>query len=266
MIFFVHIGKTAGSTMNRYLAENYPLGFQHCEAFFNDPAALRDRAAQADWMSGHITLPVALERLSPLRSDVRYYTCVRRPKQQVRSHYNWLVEIFCKGEKFYGAHPPPIKAISEQIRRTVSNPSPARIAQDLRKFSGLFLNHQNRYFFAGDITECERAVAAGVPFDEIPLVRKTVASFDAIGESDSIEALFNHLHGAAVYSRANRMEENASRYHFDPELFEAEEIQATLRAHNHLDELLYGHLTARMTDGLLVNRASERSAADARLG
>jgi hypothetical protein len=253
MIFFVHIGKTAGSTMNRHLAEHYPLGFGHCESFIHDPAQLRVRILGAAWMSGHVPLPLARRRLAPFGREVRYFTCVRRPAAQVRSHYNWLVEIFHKGPEFYAAHPLQIKVISEQVRETVANPSPAAVASDLRAHAGLFLNHQSRYFFGGDLAPLLAVLDAGTPFAAIPEVAAGIAGFEAIGDSGAVAALFGQILGRPPRGGV-RVKENASRYHFDPELFESEEVRATLAVHNRLDELLYAHLTARMTGGLLVNR------------
>jgi hypothetical protein len=257
MIFFVHVGKTAGSTLNRYLADS-ARGFAHCEAFIHDPAALPARLAEATWLSGHVSLPVARRRLAPVLSSIpggiRYYTCVRRPAAQVRSHYNWLVEIFHKGPKFYDAHPAQIRMISEAVRATVAAPSPTAVAADLRRFAGLFLNCQSRYFFGPDLAALPKAEDAD-GFAALPAVRATVAAFDAIGESDAVETLANHILGTSRYSAANRRQENASRYHFDPALFESDEVQETLRLHNRVDALLYADLVRRMTDGLLVNRA-----------
>ena len=270
MIFFVHIGKTAGSTMNRYFVENYRVGYGHCEAFIHDPVELAERITVADWMSGHVALPVARARLAPHVAagrvpggeGVRYYTCIRRPAAQVRSHYNWLVEIFHKGPDFYGRHPAQVKAISEQVRATVANPTAAGIAGDLRQFSGLFLNNQSRYVFGSNLQPLQQALGEGVRFGAIPAVAETVGIFDAIGESGAIETLFRHIHGNAPVASGERKRENESRYHFDPALFESDEVTETLRLHNRIDQLLYGYLTARMTDGLLVNRADLPAAAE----
>ncbi|HET9070179.1 MAG TPA: hypothetical protein VFN28_16180 [Amaricoccus sp.] len=267
MIFFVHIGKTAGSTMNRYLAEAYRLGYGHCEAFIHQDGPLAERLAVADWMSGHVALPVARARLEPRRAGVRYFTCVRRPAAQVRSHYNWLVEIFHKGPEFYGNHPAPVRAISERVRATVANPTPAAIARDLRQFAGLFLDNQSRYLFGRDLAPVEAALAGGARFGAIPAVAEALGRFEAIGESGAIEALARHVIGPAAFApEAGGKRENASRYHFDPALFEAEEVTETLRLHNRIDALLHAHLVARMTDGLLVapgRAASAPAAAEA---
>jgi len=261
MIFFVHVAKTAGSTMNRYLAENCGDGVDHCERFIDDPAALGGVAARVEWMSGHVTLPAARAALAPLPRSVRYVTCVRRPAAQIRSHYNWLAEIFYKSATFYEAHPPIIKAISEQVRQTIANPSPAAVARDLRQHAGLFLNSQSRYFFGARIDPSLLAVRDAEVFAALPTVRETVDTFDAIGDSGSIEALFNHVHGSARYSAGNRQKVNVSQYHFDPALFDSEEVAETLRLHSRLDDLLYGYLTERMAGGLLVNRPSPAAAA-----
>lgn len=253
MIFFVHIAKTAGSTMNRYLAENYRDGIDHCERYIADPT-LGSRAARVDWMSGHVTLPAARAAFAPLQLDVRYVTCIRQPAAQIRSHYNWLAEIFYKSPAFYEAHPPVIKAISEQVRRTIANPTPAAVARDLRQHAGLFLNSQSRYFFGARIDPSLLAVRDADVFAALPTVREMVDTFDAIGDSGSIEALFNHVYGSERYSAGNRQRVNVSQYRFDPALFDSEEVAETIHLHSRLDDLLYGYLTGRMAGGLLVNR------------
>ena len=263
MIFFIHVGKTAGSTMNNYLASNYPLGFDHCEAFINDDAVLADRLRRANWMSGHVTLPATLQRLAPLRSDIRWFTCVREPEAQVRSHYNWLIEIFHKGRRFYDGHPQLVKDISEQIRQTAANPTPAGVARDLRTSAGLFLNYQSRFFFGNDLKRLKAAAAAGTPLGDMPAVVRSTEKFDAIADSAAIERLFNHIHGADVYTPDNRLKVNTSTYRIDPELFKSDEVRETLRQHNLLDELLYAHLAKSMVDGLLVNRTRPAAMATA---
>lgn len=62
LIFFIHVPKTAGSTINHYFEKNLNLGYTHCEAFVNNTELLTTRATEADWLSGHVTRDSALRQ------------------------------------------------------------------------------------------------------------------------------------------------------------------------------------------------------------
>jgi hypothetical protein len=239
LIFFVHIGKAAGSTLNSQLQEHVGRGYPHCEHFIDNPDLWKQRVETADWLSGHVYLPKARMRLQGTGREVRYYTCIREPKAQIMSHYNWIAEIFHKGPHFYGNHPEPIKAISERVRATVADPSPEKVVRDLRDFGGLFLNNQSKYFVGHDLGGFESRLEASLP------------SFSAVCTSRSMQRLIGHLSGGDV--AWDDKFENASRYHFDKALFDSAAVERFIEENNDKDVLMYDSITRRMTDGLLLH-------------
>jgi hypothetical protein len=226
LIFFVHVPKTAGSTVNAVLHERMPGGRSHCEAFIADQAQWEQSAATCPWLSGHVDLSTAENALSASTSrELRLFTCMRDPTRHVMSHYNWLIEIFHRDAQFYESHPPHIKCISETIRSSPQDAS--SIAGNLIRFAGLFLNSQSRTIL-------------GNGFDwNTGAVYQRLERYEMIVDSDNVAMLTTHLLGEPS---ATARRENVSRYHFDPAVFDSEEMRDFLRANNTLDELLYAIL------------------------
>jgi hypothetical protein len=226
LIFFVHVPKTGGSTVNAILHKLMPDGLSHCESFIHDTKEASARAASCRWLSGHVDLSSA-ERIigQATKRAVRYFACMRNPTDQVMSHYNWLIEIFHRDREFYEAHPPEIKAISETIRSTPKHA--ASIAADLERFAGLLLNVQSTYIL-------------GHAFDwQAGVVKQRLARYEMIVDSDDVHSLLSHLAGDAV-TRVPR--ENVSSYHFDPSVFGTDEMRDFLSTRNARDEMLYRSL------------------------
>lgn len=229
LIFFVHVPKTAGSTVNSYLREHMPNGHSQCHAFFYDDEELRRISNTCDWLSGHIDFATAESRLqNATERPVRYFSCMRSPTKHVMSHYNWLIEIFYRGKSFYEAHPPIIKEISEIIRGSGSDAD--SITKNLDRFAGLLLNVQSRIILGHSFNWSD------------DLVSLRLGGYEKISNSASLDDLLSKIIGAPT--RAQRTE-NVSRYHFDPDIFETEQIQQFLRTRNNLDEILYS--TVRTT-------------------
>lgn len=106
LIFFVHVPKTGGSTVNSCLREYEKNGLAACEHIIHDDAKLAEAANTLSWMSGHVDLVTAHQRLRRVTSrPIRFFSCMRSPREQVRSNYNWLIEMFHREEKFYENHP-----------------------------------------------------------------------------------------------------------------------------------------------------------------
>ena len=223
LIFFVHVPKTAGTTVNAGLHRELPDGITHCEAIIRDDVSLKRAASECDWLSGHVSLPNAEARLREMTDrPVRFFACVRRPVDQVRSHYNWLIEIYRRGPAFYEPHPRAIRDISETIRR--SRHDPASIIDILDHHAGLFLNCQSKWILG---TEDAR--------DEAEIHRR-LARYEAVMENDRIEDLLGRMVGRPV---AVTRRENASKYHFPTGAFESPEMTDFLKRRNNVDERLF---------------------------
>lgn len=222
--FLVHVPKTAGSTINAALKLRSPNGKIHCESIINKEDEFKQAANSLDWLSGHVDLASAIDALAKATDrPVQYFACMRQPRSQVASHYNWLIEIFHKGSAFYEQHPPRVKGISEAIRSS-SNKSASEIIENLQKFPQLFLNFQSR-------------IILGRGFNW-----NTGKIFQRL---QNYTMLVDNIHAWEIASSILEDEDfdftnkNESSYHFDKSVFDDPLMLEFLHENNTLDEILY---------------------------
>jgi len=224
LVFFVHIPKAAGSTINHYLENGFGKGYSQVANFINKRDLFKERAVEADWLSGHVTYPVIRDLLSEITNrKIRYFACMREPKAQVISHFNWLIEIGRRTPEFFFGHPPRIQEMSLEIRSADLSKRCA-IMHLLLKHRGLFLNCQARVILGGQSS------------NDDAFIQKTISQFEFIGTSDNIGPLLSRI-GVSVGEILTK--KNTSHYHFDVDLFEDEEVKRFLCVHNHIDNRLY---------------------------
>lgn len=238
LIVFIHVPKTAGSTVNRILAAARP-GLEHCEAIIGQPEVLRRKLSDLDWISGHVPfdrMHAALRQATD--RPLRFFTAVRDPIAQVASHYNWLIEIHHRGKAFYRDHPDHIRVISERIRAS-DNTDPAAIIENLDRYQGLFLNQQS-------------LTVLGARFNwssgQLP---RHLRAYDYIATERTLPTLIGRLAGPLA-ERPPR--ENVSPYHFDVSIFRQGPVRNFLMRNNFLDWTLYRALADRHVRAAIAPR------------
>lgn len=227
LVLFVHVPKTAGSTVNHHLAQSGIPGVAHVERWIDDPGQAQSRIGGLGWISGHVSLP-GMQRLAALaRRQARLFTLIRKPGAQVASHYNWLVEIFHRGESFYNGHPPRIREISERIRSS-DNSDPRAIIDNLQRHAGLFLNQQSRTMIGEDVVALSQAA-----------IGERLATYAHVARDGGIATLLQAMTGQAPHpvARVNR-----STWHLDPGIFRTPALQEFLACENALDRALHERL------------------------
>lgn len=229
LVVFVHIPKTAGSTINSALSRHFSTGQDHCEHIIDDPGRLTRIVATADWVSGHVPFHYLRAKLvQSTRRPLRFFSLLREPLDQVRSHYNWLIEIRRKGFRFYRKHPAHIRAISRDLRQS-DNTDPAVIAGNLDKYAGIFLNMQARTLLGQGFK------------GKSDNVRDHLQSYEFVAGPFQIDTLLERMCGAA---QPRPKPQNVARYHFDPSVFGAPELRKFLEQRNALDLALYEAVAA----------------------
>lgn len=223
LIFFVHVPKTAGSTVNFHLEREMGNGIAHCESLLGNDKELKEAVENCDWLSGHVPFEVADARIRKLSSrEIRYFATIREPFQQVMSHYNWLHEIYYRDMDFYNAHPDMIKNISKEIReksKTIDD-----IIDNLSRYAGLFQNIQSRYLLGN---------MEGRSDGELILDLKR---FEYIANENKLKNLINKM---TKNLRTELMYENRSPYRFDVKFFESPRMKEFLNKWIYNDIRLY---------------------------
>lgn len=207
-LFFMHIAKTGGSTINRLIERTADRGeyVLHFEGI-SDWNKIRNKRI----LSGHVSLPRFAD-VFPANEYIKY-VLLRNPLDQLVSHLNWVRQLSEKGnEKFSMGHPEVVRRISRRLTELdFSSPSQmARFARNLNVAErGLFDNCQSRYFVRGPAgsycssKECDQA-----------LVR--LREFQVVGLTENLESSVNYLFSMTGMSTGTieSIRENRGRFDY----------------------------------------------------
>jgi hypothetical protein len=239
LIVFVHVPKTAGTTVNQVLWLCSERGLKHYGEAVPNPELL-DVGRCNDWLSAHIPRELFATSLIWLDRPIEYFSAVREPISQLLSSLNWQFEIHNRGPNFLHEYPPSRLEISEDVRATDFSKTASIIALLLRH-AEFFLDCQARY-----IVGCEYNT---ISYGELA---RRVASFSYIATEQDLPALYQAFGFAILPGHVNDLRENASqKYHFDTTLFQSQEILDFLAQHHCHDFGLYDcvHRTSWSAEG-----------------
>lgn len=150
-IFFIHVGKTAGSSFNFFLKKNFH-GEDHCERYLipgTNKFSNREHLQSLDYISGHLKLSVFQENEFS-KDEYFVLAFLRDPISQLISHINWIIHIYDISRRVFKAHPENIQNMSIELRNS-NLYDPNIFIEKIIKFSGLFKNNQSRYFLNDDL-------------------------------------------------------------------------------------------------------------------
>ncbi len=255
LIVFVHVPKTAGSTVNKYLWFCSQRGHEHCEVF--ERSKLIEIARDDDWLSGHLPRDSFASFLLKLDRPIEYFSIVRDPISQLVSHLNWQFEIYARGPKFFSSHPAKSQSISNEVRATDFSKASSIIEMLLRNAKP-FLNMQASIILGADFKT----------ISESEIVRR-ITSYSYIGTDKNLTGLFRAFGFAKLPEQKNELRENvAQNYHFDTNIFRSGELLDFLAHHHQHDYRLYAYVSQASwsTEGRLPFRTtSPKVAADTHL-
>ncbi|HET6378286.1 MAG TPA: hypothetical protein VFG05_08280 [Methylocella sp.] len=225
LIVFVHVPKTGGSTVNELLLSCSHRGRKDCHLI--PGLKLESIARSSDWLSGHIERNRFSHALAGLDRPIEYFATVREPVAQLVSHLNFQFEIYYRGPLYFFRFPRIIQLMSEQVRSTDFSKAESIIAL-LQRFKG-FLNLQARMVLGADYSEISGSET-----------ERRLAAYTYIALNENLESLYPAFGFARLPERVGALRENeASKYHFDPAIFQSEEIQSFLAEHHAHDFRLY---------------------------
>jgi len=146
-IFFMHIAKTAGTTVNHVLSSAFPKErvITHIESidWKNTPIT-----QLYDFISGHVRIKDVLKRHS--LDDFQLITALRDPYKQLISHLRWLKYVGQDTQSdFFKSHSPQIQKVCYRLNE-IDFSNYAELERYVQSFGKseyiLFHNCQTRYF------------------------------------------------------------------------------------------------------------------------
>ena len=187
-LFFMHIAKTGGSTVNDFLLRQFPPGRMqtHIEStveWRDDPSALLG----FDGLSGHVDLQTLDKRLD--LDGYRLVTVLRDPWRQLISHLAWIRRLAePESAEALAAHPPAIQSLAARLHACDLRDagSITTMIESLTPEERPYLdNVQVRYFSA-----MHRVV---VSEEDLERARIALDRFDRIGTSERLEHFLDGL-------------------------------------------------------------------------
>lgn len=159
LIVYIHIPKTAGTTLREIIKQQYPGGVANLEAL--DPAVypaqlppfvdrITSPESKIKWVSGHLCMEVK-DYFPP---STKYVTMLRKPTEQVISHYHYIHRH--PGHPLHKlVHPMTLSEFIEHptTHWNICNPQTRQLSTTGKVNLREARKHLNRYFAVTGIVE-----------------------------------------------------------------------------------------------------------------
>lgn len=241
-IFFIHVAKTAGSSFNLFLQNNFK-GESHCEKYLKEDKTTFSNIEylkNLDYVSGHLKLPTFYKN-NFLKQDYFLMAFLRNPVDQLFSHINWVIKISKMGESFFMSHPRQFRDISLELREINLN-NPDEFILTMKKFQGIFKNNQSVYFVSDPLE-----VVSHSPSKNSSDIIKTMQELDYVGiteyyeESMKIFASLNDINKEISIERVNQN----FNYEVDKTVLDNPLIKEFVEEFNQIDIEVYNHFLSK---------------------
>lgn len=245
-IFFIHIGKTAGSSFNAFLDKHFN-GEEHCQKYLaSDRKTLLniEHLKTLDYISGHLKLSVFHEN-NFQKKDYFLMTFMRDPVKQLISHLNWVIHIYDISPKFFYGHPKKIQQISLELRQLDLYDQNSLLLA-LQKFQGLFKNNQSRYFITNPEAVGSEAII------------RNMSELDMIGFTEYYEEslkLFTFLNNLSVNLEIHQLNRNTT-YKIKQDILENDLINEFIQEYLQVDINVYNFFLHRFHELILNNQGA----------
>ncbi|QGM46988.1 hypothetical protein [Methylocystis heyeri] len=234
LLVYVHVPKTAGTTINRILGGLSPLGVDAFHFHALKPEFL-ETARRSDWISGHLGCDVFRHLLAGLGREIDFLSAVREPVAQICSHLNYSFHR-SKSLDYFDRHSLHEQRIDADVMTTdFSNPT--SVIKLLLNWRNLFLNLQSRLVIGEDFDRLSESE-----------VDARLASYKFIATERNLFDLVDYFGFHQSEARKSLPIVNKAQYCFDPSIFDHPELRRFLHHHHRHDLRLYQKISLRRWD------------------
>jgi len=243
-IFYQHIAKAGGTSINNYFSNIYSSGKVQTHIESLDITKEIDRLKNLQFISGHKRY-FHVDRIIDLKNHY-CLTMIRNPLDHLVSHLKWVLKVSENTESnFYKNHPEPIRELSLHMRSINWH-----TYDDVKGFfkyeykAGLYLfnNCQTRYFLSN-----QSGYIQGKDFKE---AEGRMKSFNLIGKLEYKDLFMKELSSDIdkPYKKLDKLNINKSKAFIDlenPSILNLllEQIQYDIKLYNSFDKIYRGTTT-----------------------
>ncbi len=239
-LYFMHIAKTAGSSLNHFIAGHYRRWRVQTHVESTNFRQRKDFATDFDFISGHVRALEIARRID--LSEFVWVTLLREPIAHLASHLRWVRQFGADpSTRQFKAAAPAIQAIAERLQRVdLANPTELEkfLDRDCDTTRNLFDNCQTRYFVApgrrGQLTQADLKQA-----------RATLKRFEVVGLTDRydqfVAQLCERMGWEQNHRQPKRLNVQKNDYGLDPR---DQRIQSVLTQYVAMDLDLYREIAA----------------------
>ncbi len=226
LIVYLHVPKTAGSTITKILSLCTPAENNNVLFTINDRVAFIDLARKIHWIGGHVDHDSVAKGLIWVNRPIEYFSSVREPKAQITSYLNWSFEKYYRSN-YYDLHQRAEQHLDADVRSTdYSNPD--AVINLLLRNSDLFLNVQSKYVLGADFAE--------ISDDE---VARRLAKYTYVANEYDLPRLYRAFGFAQLPDAVDDIRDNVAKYHFNVQVFDSPQLRDFLAHHLKHDLRLY---------------------------
>ena len=239
-IFFMHIAKTAGSSLNTLIARHYPAS--RVQMHVENTEFREDRAYTQgfDFISGHVRAVEAMRRM-----DIEgffWITLMREPLSHLVSHLCWVRRVADdESSAFFRRHPRGIRELALMLKSVdmgVPEELDHFLSRDDQRVTNLFHDCQTRYFLPPN-------QKGSLEQQSLVNAKKMLNKFDLVGTTENYAEFISSLcrkFGWEIPVAEERINANSNRYGID---VDDEATIKVLKRYTRMDKALYDYIAER---------------------
>ena len=226
LIVYVHVLKTAGTTVNRILGLCSSRGRDSIHLINDGSAAFVDLVRNCDWISGHNYRDRFAHSLMWLDRPIEYFSTVREPLAHLISFLNMSFRRYTEPH-YYKLHDIKAQALDAEVM-SVDFSNPYAVMSLLLSNADRFLNLQSRFILGADFAD----------ISDGDLGRR-LAMYTYVARVIELPKLYRSFGFAELLEGVDEIRENIAKHYINSHVFDSPELRQFLAHHLQHDFRLY---------------------------